>query len=290
MYLPSFGLQRPRSLAEALNLRAGDPDSVWYAGGTELVAVMKLGLATPSTLIDIKAVPELRALEVTPARVRIGATVTHRTLERDRSLRTVLPILAELERWVANVRVRNVGSLGGNLAFAEPHSDPAPLLMALDARVELAGATGERELLLEDFLRGPFETALEHDELLRAIVVDGPSAVVGAAIGRRAFRERPSASVVVVQHRDGARIAVGSAGPVARRARAAEAMMDERRDDPGSLRADARSIGEAVAAIAGAYDEPGASAEFKEHLVAVLTERAIHRMLDPDADRSAAIV
>lgn len=290
MYLPAFDLQRPRSLNEALDCRADDPDSVWYAGGTELIAVMKLGLATPSKLIDIKGILELRALDVTHDRIRIGATVTHRTLERDATLRTVLPILADLERWVANVRVRNAGSLGGNLAFAEPHSDPAPLLMALDARVELVSAAGERVIPLEDFLLGPFETAMEPDELLRAVVIDRPSDVVRAAIGRRAFRERPNASVVVVQHKSGARIAVGSAGPVARRARAAEAMMDECLEDPEMLRADARSIGEAVAAIAGSYDEPGASAEFKEHLVAVLTERAIHRMLDDGAGPHDAIV
>ncbi len=290
MFLPTFELRRPRSLAEALEQRSEEPESVWYAGGTELVAVMKLGLASPSMLIDIKEIPELRTLEVSPLRLRIGATVTHRTLEHHVGLRSILPVLSDVEQRVANVRVRNVGSLGGNLAFAEPHSDPAPLLIALDARVELTSPRGDREMPLADFICGPFETALEADEILRAIVVNDPGAVVGAGIGRRAFRGRPSASVVVVQHRDGVRIAVGSAGPVPRRAHVAETLVAAHTGNPQALLEDARQIGEAVAAVADVYDEPGASAEFKEHLVAVLTERAIARLLDRSATGTNTIV
>lgn len=279
MYLPEFAYHRPRSLDEALALKAADDAAVWYVGGTEIVALMKVGMASPSALIDLKGINELRALTVTPDEVTIGATVTHRALERDPRVAAHLPVLAAVEHTVANVRVRNVGSLGGNLCFAEPHSDPAPLLLALDARLTLTSAHGDRDVPLADFLVGPFETALAVDEILTSIRIPRPARVIDAAVGRRAFRERPTVNVVVLELDDGFRVATGAAGPVPVRATEAERILNERRGDRDGIVEVARTAGEAAAEVTGAYDEAGASAEYKQQLTAVLVDRAVRELM-----------
>lgn len=280
MYLPSFEYHRPRRIDEALALREEMPEAAWYVGGTELLALMKLDLASPPALIDLKAITELRRLEVGADAIRIGATVTHRTLERDPRIRDVLSVLSEVEHDVGNVRVRNVGSLGGNLCFAEPHSDPAALLLALDATVDLMSSRGSRSLGLGEFLLGPFETALQPDEVLHTITIPRPERVVATARGRRAFRERPTVNVIVARLDDGHRVAVGAAGPLPVRAPEAERMLDGCDKDPTALREVAAAAGEHAGEACRAYDEAGASTEYKQHLVAVLVRRAIEELAD----------
>ena len=133
--VPRFSLVRPARLPDALAaFAAADGDAAYYAGGTELLQVMKMGFAQFGTLIDLKGLAELRGIEERPdGSLRIGAGVTHREIERSPVVGQRLPGLARLEQHVANVRVRNAGTIGGNLAFAEPHSDPATFLLACDA-------------------------------------------------------------------------------------------------------------------------------------------------------------
>src|SRR5258705_158290 len=126
---------------------------------------MMRGLPRPPHLVDVKRIRELNEL-ADGGRLTIGATVTHRSLERSPLVRARCPLVASVARHVANVRVRNVGTIGGNLAFADPHSDLATLFLALDAHVELVSPGGRRELSLGDFVRGPWETARRPDELL----------------------------------------------------------------------------------------------------------------------------
>src|SRR4029077_1999458 len=114
-------------------------DAVVYCGGTELLLVLKLGLAAYPNLLDLKGIPELRVFEERDGTLRIGAAVTHRELESSPLVHRLVPALAEMERRVANVRVRSVGTLGGNLCFSDPHSDPATLLLALDAEAPFDG-------------------------------------------------------------------------------------------------------------------------------------------------------
>lgn len=280
MYLPSFAYHRPRSLDEAFHIRADTPEAAWYVGGTELLALMKLGLAAPPALIDLKGVSDLRRLDVHADAIRIGATISHRALERDPRIRETLPVLADVEHLVGNVRVRNVGSLGGNLCFAEPHSDPAPLLLALDATVELASEDEERRLPVQEFLLGPFETALRPGEVLHSVTIPHPEDVLATARGRRAFRERPTVTVFVIRRADGYRVTVGAAGPVPVRVPEGEALLDESGEDPVALREVAGAVGESAGAACRAYDEAGASAEYKEHLVAVLVRRAVEQLAE----------
>ena len=151
MRLPAFRLHQPRKADEALELlsRYGEEAQI-YMGGTELLLLMKRGLARPGHLIDCKRLPELKGLDLQDDNEWvIGAATTHRQIELSADVANHLPELAALERTLANVRVRNAGTLGGNLCFAEPHSDPATLLMALEASVEIISPAGRRHMPLE---------------------------------------------------------------------------------------------------------------------------------------------
>ena len=269
MLLPSFTLHRPGSLAGALGLLAEyEDEAAVYAGGTELLLLMKLGMAAPAHLVDIKGIADLDTLRVADGRLLIGAGVTHRRLERDPLVRRVLPAYARLSAAVANVRVRNAGSLGGNLCFAEPHSDPATLLTALDARVELASVAGRRALPIERFIVGTLETALAPGEIMTRVVADLPPDGTRIGYQRLALRERPTVNVAVVSGPSGVRVAVGAAGGRPVRARRAEEILGA---DPGAITEAADAASEAP----DAKDDNEASAEYKRHLVHVLFRRAV---------------
>ncbi len=195
MRLPPFELHRPETFDEATALldEHGD-DAVVYAGGTELTLLLKLGLAAYGHLVDVKRIPELRRLEANGT-LEIGGAVTHRELERSQAVRSGWPALAAMERGVANLRVRNAGTLGGNLAFSDPHSDPATFLLAAEAEIVLRRGTESRTLPVSEFALGPYETALRHGELVAAIRVPAPGAGVGMAHLKFSFHERPAATV-----------------------------------------------------------------------------------------------
>jgi carbon-monoxide dehydrogenase medium subunit len=160
-----FRVLQPRSVGEAsraLQLH-GDAASI-YAGGSELLLLLRHRLVEYDYLIDVKRIPDLREFRWDGGVLQVGAAVTHRELERSPVVAEHLPLLAEVESRVANVRVRNVGTLGGNLCFNDPHSDPGTLLLVHDARVELQQGRSKRQVSLEDFWLGSYETVLEQDE------------------------------------------------------------------------------------------------------------------------------
>jgi len=277
LVLSDFELHRPTTVADAARLRAelGDAAAL-YAGGTELLLAMKLGVLDYEHLIDLKRIDELRGIERRDGAVRIGAAVTHRELEHDSDVARALPALAALERNVANVRVRAVGTLAGNLAFGEPHADPPALLTALDAYVELAGTGGRREVSMEEFIVGPYETALAEDELIEAIVVPIPGEDVRATYLKFQVLERPAVGVAAVARiRDGS--FVGAPAVVV-------GAVDER---PVRVPADVLDgvvcndesalddVEEAARDAVDPVDDLSGSADYKRHLTGVLVRRAL---------------
>ncbi len=273
--LPPFELHRPTTFPEATALldELGD-DAVAYCGGTELLLLMKLGFAAYGHLVDVKGIPELERLEAAHGFLEIGAAVKHRTLERSSLVRSRWPALAEMERWVANVRVRTAGSLGGNLCFSDPHSDPATFLLAADAEVVLRRGDGMRTLPLRDFVLGPYATALSPGELMAQIRVPEPPR--GSAVVHRklAFHERPAVTVTCLARVEAgevveARVAVGSVGLVPVRASAAEeALLGGSGDDAIA------AAGELAAQASAPVDDANGSIEYKRQLVRVLVARA----------------
>lgn len=278
MILPPFELHRPHSLEEARELlRRYGEDAAVLCGGTELLLLLKLGFAAYGHLVDVKGIEELGGIRVEDGAVVVGATVTHRALERSPLVRERLPALAAMARGVANIRVRCVGTLGGNLCFADPHSDPTTFLLALDAEA----VTGAGRLPIGGFVTGPYETTLEPDDLLRAVRIPLPPAGARLVHRKLAFRERPAVTVTCLVRVEGgrvaeARVAVGSVGPRALRARAAEqALLGAASEDEGAL---ARA-GELAAEAAGAVEDANGSVEYKENLVRVLVRRSLAEAL-----------
>jgi carbon-monoxide dehydrogenase medium subunit len=231
--LESFQIHRPESVGEASTLMGEfGTEAAFYAGGTELLVVMKEGLTHFPHLIDVKTIPGLREItyDASQRELTIGAVTTHRQIERSPLVREHLPALADLEASVANVRVRSAGTIGGNLCFAEPHSDPATLLIALGARLTLASTGESREVALEEFFTGLMETARRYDELLTAIHVPVPVESTGVAYERFKLHERPTAAVAaVVAVTDGsildATLVAGSVGERPQRLFATEAAL-----------------------------------------------------------------
>lgn len=271
-------IHQPTTVAEAATLRAqlGDEAAV-YAGGSELLLVMKEGLGGWTHLIDVKAIPAFRELAHTGDRLVVGAAVTHRTLERSPLLRARFAVLAEMEAQVANVRVRNVGTLGGNLCFAEPHSDPSTALLVYEARVVLQGPRAERTLPVSDFITGSYETALGADELLARIEIPAPPPGSVGTYLKFGFHERPTVGVAVLLLPHGnsvasARVAVGCLGPIAARLPALEARLAGVSLAALEAGIDARDGG--LADLDVVSDLHGA-ADYKREVAAVLVSRAL---------------
>jgi carbon-monoxide dehydrogenase medium subunit len=269
--LGALTIHQPATVAEATDLRARlGEDAAVYAGGTELLLVMKEGLGRWPHLIDVKGVAELHELADGGGTLRIGAAVTHRQLERSALVRGRVPLLAEVEREVANVRVRNVGTLGGNLCFAEPHSDPATALLVHDARVVLAGPRAPRVLPIAGFVVGSYETALGLDEVLVRVEVPAPPAGAAGAYLKFGFHERPTVGVAVLLVPSGdavgeARVAVGCIGPVPVRLAQVEASL-----------AGAPLAALAVLATTGPARDGGARAALRGNLAALDVVSDLH--------------
>src|SRR5438309_5416042 len=170
MPLRKFTIHQPKTIAEASQMLGefGEKGRL-YAGGTELLLAMKHDLLRYDHLVDVKTIPDLNKIELKNGSLMIGSTATHRAIERSAIVKQQLPVFAEMENNVANVRVRACGTLGGNLCFAEPHSDPATLLLALGAKAHVQGKAGAKTVTIDKLISGAYETSLGADELLAGV-------------------------------------------------------------------------------------------------------------------------
>jgi carbon-monoxide dehydrogenase medium subunit len=284
--IPRFAFRRPGSLGEAFEAFASaDGDAAWIAGGTELLQVMKMGLAQYDMLIDLKRIEELRGIRLDPdGWLTIGALTTHRDVERSDVIRRSVPALASLARDVANIRVRSTGTVGGNLCFAEPHSDPATFLLACGATIQLAGPEGGRSLPVGEFVIGPLVTAREQSEVVTAVRIPSSEPGEGRAYQRIAFFERPAASVAVRLVVEGgtvrsATVAVGSITEAPTVVRGSADALVGMPADPDALAEHLAAATEALGAVDPVPDLNG-SADYKRHLAGVLLSRAVSQAVD----------
>lgn len=276
--LRPFSIHQPTTVAEAASMmREFGDDAAFYAGGTELLIVLKEHLASVDHLIDIKRIPGLNeiALGDDGATLVIGALATHRAVEQNALIRRHLPALAALEAKVANVRVRAAGTLGGNLCFADPHSDPATLLSALGATLTLDNGDAKRQVRADAFTTDLMTTERELDEILTQIAIPLPG---GAGIGyeRIKLHERPTASAAaVIGAANGlishARVFIGCVGDAPQRLRDIEDALvglPAISTSGGQVKAD-------IAALVATYDTPFESAAYKRQLASAVGARAI---------------
>jgi CO/xanthine dehydrogenase FAD-binding subunit len=248
----------PRTLDEALRLKAERPEAVPIQGGTDVMVELNFDRARPPALLNLNEVAELRGWGREDGRIWLGAGLTY-----TEAMETPFVALAEASRTVGGPQIRNRGTIGGNLGTASPAGDALPPLLVLNGDVKMASVRGERVLPLTEFLVGPKRNALAHDELILRVFVD-------ADPGRQTFlkvgpRNAMVISVVSLAVRvDGElRAAFGSAGPV-----------------PTLVRApleEASSFPERVAAAASPIDDVRGTAAYRRHALRVLTKRALDR-------------
>ena len=279
-----FEFRTPASLEETFDLleQYGD-DARLLAGGTALVILMKQRLVRPAALISLSRVPDLSGVAAQDGGVRIGALTTHRGAETTPLVRERLPVLAETLRHVATIRIRNVGTLGGNLAHADPNQDPPVTMIALGASVELAARSGERVVPVEEFFTDYYETALQPGEVVRAIDVPGLPPRSGAVYTKflpRTADDYATVSVAAVVSLDEAgercrdlRVALGSVGSTPIRARQVEDVLRGQSPTDATIR-------EAAAAVKNEVDpisDIRGSADYKRDMAVVWVRRTLEQ-------------
>jgi aerobic carbon-monoxide dehydrogenase medium subunit len=284
MPLRRFVIHQPKTAAEASRMLAqlGEKGRL-YAGGTELLLAMKHDFLRYENLVDVKTIPGLDTIEAKNGSVVIGGAVTHRAIERSSVVKNRLPVVANMETKVANVRVRATGTLGGNLCFAEPHSDPATLLLALDAKAHLESNSGPRTVTIDKLITGAYETSLAADELLTAVEIPVLTKPQRAAYVKFQTHERPTLGLALVLDVDDggknikkARAVVGSVSAVPSRSDKTDAaLIGSRSQVERQLNDAAQALGDAADPV----DDLQGSAEYKRHLIGVFLKRAFIRAL-----------
>ena len=252
-----------------------------YAGGTELLLAMKHDLLRYEHLVDVKTIPDLNKIEMKNGALMIGSTATHRVIERSALVKQSLPVLADMETRVANVRVRASGTLGGNLCFAEPHSDPATLLTALGAKAHLQGKSGNKTVAIDKLITGAYETSLASDELLVSVEIPQLGKTQRAAYLKYQLKERPTLGLALVLDIDGdtikkATAVVGSVSAVPTQSDKANQLLTGSKAQVEKQLTDA---GEALAQAADPVDDLEGGADYKRHLIGVFLKRAFVKAL-----------
>ena len=281
----AFEYHAPTSIAEAIGLLAqlGD-DAKVLSGGQSLIPLMKLRLANPRHLVDINGIPGLTGIREADGFLRIGALTRESELEESDLIRTRYPLLHDTSKVIADPVVRNLATVGGNLAHADPANDHPATMLAMGAEVVAAGRGGERRIPIEAFFTGPFETALRGDEILTEIRVPVPSARSAGAYLKveRKVGDFATAAVAVqltlrandICERTG--IALTNVGLTPIVAEKAAAVLRGQRLDEGAIQEAARLAADAARPSA---DLRG-PVEYKKDLVRVLTTRALRRALE----------
>lgn len=293
--MASYDYVAPATAEEVVRLLAEHgEDAHVIAGGASLLLMLQQQLVVPSLLVGLRDVEGIGSIRQTPdGGLTIGATATHRSVERSPAVRAHAPALAEAIGHVATVRVRNQGTIGGNLAHADPAQDPPPMLLALDAAVEILGPDGARSIPVGELFVDVFETSLGPAEIITGVTL--PPRPAGAAARYVKFLPRSkddyatvSIAVSGVADADGrwsrVRVAAGAAGPVPLRIEEAEAVLDGSSLEDGLVDRAAEAVGAAVDPIP---DHRG-SAEYKREMAMVWTRRALRDLAASRGERMDA--
>jgi CO/xanthine dehydrogenase FAD-binding subunit len=274
---------QPRSLPDALAIKAERPDAVPIAGGTDVMVELNFDRRRPEAVLDLTRVPELAAWDRADGGVRVGAGVTYTRMIAE--LAAALPGLAIAARTVGSPQIRNRGTIGGNLGSASPAGDSHPPLLATGAEVEVASAGGARRVPIDEFFTGPKQSALEPDELICAVhlpAATGPQQF--AKIGTRNAMVIAVCSFGLALDPPGGRVGtgIGSAGPTPLRALAAEQFLQGMLSSEGLWgsrgplqEAAVARFGELVAEAARPIDDVRGTAAYRSHAVGVLARRTL---------------
>lgn len=284
--MATFDYLEPNSLNEACSLLDKHPDEAkLIAGGTALVIWLRMGLLHPTVIVSLEKIPDFNYIRYDERDgLRIGAGARHREIELSRAVRERYPLLHETFRKVAQPRIRNMGTIGGNLCQGDPLTDPGASLIALDAEVTLKSSKGARLLPLEEFFIDYYQTDLKPGEILTEIHVPPPPnklgwghikflprsledfATVGVAVALRGGKGRC----------EDVRLALNSVAPVIRRAKRAESVLRGKTVTEDLL----REMGEVASTEVDPMDDNRGSAQYKREMVKVLVRRAAKEALE----------
>lgn len=279
MIPPSFDYEAPSSVEEAVAILGKNPDAKILAGGQSLIALMKLRLASPAVLVDINNIDGLGYIKEDDGWLKIGAMTRESELDASDLVRKKYPLLADTTRVIADPLVRNLSTLGGNLAHADPANDHPAAMLAYGAELIATGPKGERTIPVGDFFTGPFETSLAQDEILTEIRIPSPNGSSGGAYEKLERKVGDFATAAVA-----AQVKLGKKGVVEQagigltnvgltpiKATAAEESLKGKEADEAAISEAAQLASEA----AEPEGDPRGSAEYKRAMIKTLTHRAI---------------
>jgi aerobic carbon-monoxide dehydrogenase medium subunit len=280
MFPQTFEYTAPKTLDEAMKLLAGGAKPL--AGGMILIPMMKLRLAIPEHLVDLGRIKDLSYIREERGHLHIGATTTHYAVESSPLVRAKCPLLAAAAGSIGDVQVRNMGTVGGSIAHNDPSADYPAALQALEAKIVIRGAKGDRTVPADDFLVDAFTTTLEPGEIVRELIVPIEAPGVGAS-----YQKAPQPAsgfamvgVAVRVQKTGdkvtlARIGVTGLSNRAYRADAAEKALTGTAGSAADVQAAAALVVQGIDANADIF----ASADYRKHLASVYAERALNAAL-----------
>ena len=275
---------KAETVKETLNLLDKHKDDYKIiCGGQSLLILMRQGLVAPANLIDIKNVKELSYVEFDPKKgLKIGATTSHREIEKSKVLKKHYPILVDMEETIASNQTRNWGTIGGNLCHGDPTGDPGPVFIALNASVKIADKKNERIMLLDDFFVDYFETELQEGELLLEIQIPVISPLTAIAYEKFNIIKNDqgivsvAVSITLTKNDNSckdARIALGGAASKPLRIKEAEQMLIGRKLTDNLL----EKTGEKASELTDPVSDIHASETYRRYLVGVLTKRMVKK-------------
>jgi aerobic carbon-monoxide dehydrogenase medium subunit len=258
----SFNLHQPKDLASAAALAASGGDTRYLAGGQSILASMKLGLASPDTMIDLSLIPDMKAISVSSGVVKIGAMVKHADVAANADVQKAIPALAELAGGIGDRQVRNMGTIGGSLANSDPAACYPAAALGLGATIH----TNTRSITADSFFTGLYETALDDGEIITAVSFPVPEKAAYVKFKNAASRFA-LVGVFVSKGARGVRVAVTGAGSCAFRVAALEAAL--------SASWTAAACNAVKVSADNLNGDLHASAEYRAHLIPVIAGRAV---------------
>ena len=294
MYLTDFTYHKPDSIEKVFKLLEETKNPALLAGGTDVLVEIKKGIRHNDTIISLAAINELKLIEETKSSLNLGACVTHNEMLKSKFIKEKFPALSEAASNIGTEQIRNTGTIGGNLCTGASCCDMAPVLIAYNADVEIASSTKRRAVSLKDFFIHHKETSLSKGEIMTKIIVPMPKSGTGVSFVKFGLREAASISVASVSVRinsDGnvctdSCVVIGAVAPTPRiSSKAIEFLNNKKITDLIKDSVVLNSIGESAAKDALPLDDLRGSADFRKHLVNILTQRAVvtaaKRSLEP---------
>jgi CO/xanthine dehydrogenase FAD-binding subunit len=285
--IPPFEYRSPETLTEACRvLGEWGPRGRIIAGGTDLVISLRKGESQPQILIDVTRIPELRRVEEAEGKIRIGAAVTHGEIASSRLVQRYGKVLSDAASWVGSPQIRNLGTIGGNIANASPAADTLPPLMVLEANGTVFSPRGNKEVPLSDLFRGPYQSNLNPDELL--VQVSFPKLSSGFRTGFVRLARRSAMAIsrmsmaVVLRMTQGenrieeVRISAGAVTPTPHRMSEAESMLKGKNPDGETMKKAAQCISETMVQWSGVRP----STSYKAPVVEALFLRCMGQALE----------